>query len=204
MKAASEIYQDLTFIGTIQPTQLCTLHKPCANERRCQNSPTQPVLDFDKIAKQWRKDRKEKSTPSVDALTCKDEELYFVEIKGWKQFLRHQQLSEESIKQQAEAYDLQGKLIRSVELCEEVTGERNILTNIPSVFVLVTDIDVEKQGFESIVHNLNLLGRTTSEWETVCNFYLGERLNSIRQIRTRYVACAEFDSLFFSVPPAVL
>lgn len=196
MKTAQDIYQDLINIGLTTPTQLCSLHKPCATTRGCQTHQHYPVLDFDRLKHLWRKSKKQSNTSSVDALTHKSQELCFVEIKGWKQFLIYQKVNDASIQQQVNTYDLQGKLLDSVALCEEITGETDILKNIPSVYLLVTDINIKEQGLESITTNLNLLGSTSTNWETVCNKYLGRKLGTIKQIKTQYITCAEFDNLF--------
>lgn len=196
MKEAQDIYRDLINTGLATPTQLCSLHKPCIKTKGCKVQQNYPVLDFDGVKHLWRKQRKQAETSSVDALTYKAQELYFVEIKGWKQFLIYQQISEASIRQQVDTYDLQGKLLDSVALCEEIIGETEILKSIPSVYVLVTDISINEQGLESITANLNLLGSTSTNWETVCNRYLGKKLGTVKQIKTLYVTCAEFDKLF--------
>lgn len=196
MKTAEIIYQKLIDTGFATPSQLCSLHKPCLVIKGCQTPQYYPVLNFDQIKHCWKRQQHQPDTPSVDALTHKSGELYFVEIKGWKQFLNYQKVDNASIQKQADSYNLQGKLIESAVLCEEITGEANILTNIPSVFVLVTDINVMEQGLESIATSLNLLGSTSTQWETVCNDYLGKKLDSIKPIKTRYISCFDFDKLF--------
>lgn len=175
---------------------LCNLHKPCNPIRGCSKEQKHPVIDFDKVEVDWHKRKGVPSTSSVDALAYNSQYLYFIEIKGWKQFLLKKKLSWDKIQKQVGKYDLQGKLINSIFLCEEIVQTKKLLDHVPIVYVLVTDIDTHENGLQSLSQQLNWLAQTSSSWETVCNELLGQKLHAVENIKTKYISCKLFDALF--------
>lgn len=84
---------------------LCILHHPCSLVRNCISGGGKFVFDFDQVTKDYRQRKKMPSCASVDALTENKDTIYFVEMKGWKDFLDHTaNISEYKIQKQAAKY----------------------------------------------------------------------------------------------------
>lgn len=198
MELTSEyICRSIVEQGLSYSTTLCDLHKPCNPARGCTREQSYFVIDFDRVEENWHKRHHSPSRPSVDTLTYNNQYLYFIEIKGWKQFLLNQKkLSLDKIQKQVDRYNLQGKLLDSIFLCEEIIQNEKLLEHIPVVYVLVTDIDTHENGLQALNQQLNWLAQTSSSWETVCNELLGQKLQAVENIRTKYISCKLFDSLF--------
>lgn len=198
MKLTPEyVCRSITEQGSDYLTTLCRLHKPCNPTRGCSKEQKYLVIDFDRVEADWHKRKKVPSKPSVDALACDSQCLYFIEIKGWKQFLlKQKKLSLNKIQKQVGRYDLQGKLIDSIFLCEEIAQTKKLLDYVSVVYVLVTDIDTHEDGLQALNQQLNWLAQTSSSWETVCNELLGQKLHAVENIRTKYISCRVFDALF--------
>lgn len=84
---AKELYQKiLETYPDIGETTICSLHKPCAKSKRCDEAPLHLYIDFDRVETEF--DRGNPSRQSVDAVTSAGEKFCFIEIKGWKDFLQ--------------------------------------------------------------------------------------------------------------------
>lgn len=183
-------------------TSLCSLHRPCCVERKCLMDNKKEVFDFDRITRDYRQRKGWASCASVDAITKHGATLYLVEMKGWKEFLVHtSRISEQKIQKQADKYNLGHKLADSLSTCigllHEVDREaEETFSIVPKCYVIVTDILPQENPLVSIVGNLNLLAQTSSNWEIVCWKHLKERANLIKGMKTLFVPCRSFDSLF--------
>lgn len=181
---------------------LCTLHRPCNPKPDCSIGSSYPVFDFDLITGDYCKRKSLPSCASVDALAEKQTTIYFVEMKGWKEFLsRTSRISERKIQKQVSKYDLAHKLADSVHTCiallSEVNEEfENDFLSVPKCYVIVTDISPQQNPLGSIANNLNLLAETSSDWESVCWNRLKEKAQQVKGIKTFFVSCREFDSIF--------
>lgn len=178
---------------------LCSLHRPCSVTKKCAAGGKQPVFDFDQITKEYRQRRGLPSCASVDALTAKGESICFVEIKGWQEYLEHTpRLSENKIRKQTERYDLAYKLSCSIQtllslLCEQDETLEMRFADTPKCYIIVTDVDVRQNPLESFAGNLNLLAETASSWEHVCWKYLKEKAEQVKEMKTVFISCREFD-----------
>lgn len=176
---------------------ICDLHKPCSKHRECSIKLSNKYIDFDAVETEF--DRGRVSRPSVDAVKNAGPYFCFIEIKGWKKYLEWNTPSEKGIQEQAE-YDLKGKLETSEEICVAISGQHNIFRQIPEVFILVTDIDVNEYGIESIHSDLMALAVSSSDWEAKCNSILEQQLNKqIIKIPKYYVNCKKLDDKLSSI-----
>lgn len=181
---------------------LCSLHHPCNPNPNCNIVNSFPVFDFDQITKDYRKRKGLPSCASVDGLTESRTIIYFIEMKGWKEYLlRTPRISESKIQKQVNKYDLAHKLADSVDtcvgiLCEVDAEKEDVFLSLPKCYVIVTDISPQQNPLDSIANNLNLLAQASSDWETVCWNHLKEKAHQVKGIKTLFVSCREFDSLF--------
>ena len=129
------IFEEIATKSETPTTSICTLHNPCHPNPKCISIQQTMVLNFDRIESNWHQKKKEPNTDSVDALTYTSNKLCMVELKGWKSFLEHQNISHKEkatghekeilnkrIDKQNQKYKLQDKLLESISLCEEIIG----------------------------------------------------------------------------------
>ena len=70
-----------------------------------------------------------------------------------------------------------------------------LFSQIPEVFILVTDIDVSEQGVENFHFNMMALATTSSVWESKCNTELNSQLEQqITTIPKYYVTCRQLEN----------
>ena len=182
---------------SVSEKSVCDLHQPCSDHRGCSIKPSNKYIDFDAVEKEF--DKGHESRPSVDAVKNAGAYFCFIEIKGWKKYLEWKKPSEKGIQKQAE-YNLKGKLETSEEICVAISGQSNIFSQIPEVFILVTDIDVNEYGIESIHSDLMALAVSSSDWEAKCNSILEQQLNKqIIKIPKYYVNCKKLDDKLSSI-----
>ncbi len=182
----------LSTYPSVSEKSVCDLHQPCSDHRGCSIKPSNKYIDFDAVEKEF--DKGHESRPSVDAVKNAGAYFCFIEIKGWKKYLEWNKPSEKGIQKQAE-YNLKGKLETSEEICVAISGQSNIFSQIPEVFILVTDIDVSEQGVENFHFNMMALATTSSVWESKCNTELNSQLEQqITTIPKYYVTCRQLEN----------
>lgn len=86
------IYKQVMTKTGVTPCSLCQLHVPCQHTPSCLSLQQTPVINLDEVETQWHSAQGCASSPSSDALSYTEKVLCFVELKGWKEFLSHQQL----------------------------------------------------------------------------------------------------------------
>lgn len=192
------------------PTTICQLHKPCTKKTGCLSPQQKEVIDFDRVELVWHQATCRQTTDSVDALTYTKHCLCMVELKGWKRFLEYQEIARKNnittrdeevltkrIEKQSKKYKLQDKLLESIHICEEITGIKNLTQSLPVAYILVTDIDPNKNAVNVFAQQLNVLAHTSTDWETVCAEKMRSRFDEetklIKEIRTIFIYCREFD-----------
>ena len=98
------------------------------------------------------------------------------------------------IENQANKYDLNKKLMDSMSICREVSENADIFKDVSIAFILVTDIDVDKDGTMELYSDLMGLAETSSDWQVICNRELKDKLLSLpSDISTYYIKCQNFD-----------
>lgn len=105
----------------------------------------------------------------------------------------HLKKQKRNIEETAKEYNLSGKLKDSQTLCIDLTSDKELFANMPVVFLLVTDIDVNKEGIENFNYNLNALASTSSDIYSECITESRRTLESEIRIQHDYVYCKDFD-----------
>lgn len=178
---------------------LCDLHKPCNNAtgHRCATVLKKKVLNFDDVKTGYQRGKKSPQKASVDGFTYKDKLFCFVELKGWADFLlfhTNPRTLKTEIKEQADKYDLNKKLTDSMLICKDVAENRDLFSDIPIAFILVTDIDIDEDGTMELYSDLMSLAETSTSWEVICNRELKGKLSALPSaISTYYIKCQKFD-----------
>lgn len=176
---------------------ICHVDKSCRKHGYCASSQTHPVLDFDYIKDTYHRERHEITPVSVDAVCIgkKQEHICFVELKGWKNYIANQSKQKKTIEETADGYNLNGKLLDSQTLCRNITGDKDLFAHIPSVFILVTDIDVRKDGIASFHDMMSALAEGMgTEIYSKCASAAQQTLDSEIHIDHDYVFCENFDA----------
>ncbi len=136
-----------------------------------------------------------KKPTSVDAICVSgtDKAFYFIELKGWKKYIENYAKQKLSPRETAEGYKLSKKLSESQQLCIQLTSNTNLFDNIPIRFLLVTDIDTQTKGLESLHSMLNQLGQTSTNIYLDCWQEARSALDSEIMINRDYISCKDFD-----------
>ena len=201
IRTPAELYAKLISDFHLSEHILCDLHKPCnkSGGHRCASVLTYRMIDFDTVKTEVHKGKSGSPKSSVDGFTYKNQLYCFVELKGWVDFLKFHTdptTLEVEIREQAESYDLNKKLIESMSVCREISGNAEIFKDANIAFILVTDIDVDEDGTMEFFSDLMELAETSSDWKVVCNRELKDRLSSLpSNISTYYIKCQKFDEV---------
>lgn len=204
ISTASDIYNSLLAFSTLGETTICHLHKPCDGHPLCKTTSVTPVLDFDYIETKLATGNCSPKR-SCDGVTLNNDHsvFCFVEIKGWEKFVSYNIADAVSpsegdrtkVDEQVATYDLKGKLMQSINDCEVVTGQKDLFPRIPYAYVIVTDINSEKEAIEDFAANLSSLAETASVW-TYCDEKMKENLNEVDiAVKKVYAHCREFDAI---------
>lgn len=198
----SEIYLVIEHYSGRKPTTICRLHSACAPDKKrnfacgCEKS-TYPVIDFDKVKDQHDRYSGKAVRKSVDALAVTPSESYlcFIELKSWQMLLDNYG-TEAKVKQQAKGYEtsLPKKLTDSIEICKEITGDPESMTDCDILYALVTDISIEEDGFKTFVSDMTELMETPFNLSQLCNNLSRKIMQNIPDIQTRYWECRNFDT----------
>lgn len=198
--SAEELYRLLKKSYPDVVSTICRLHKPCSGISCIYgNTQSSEVLDFDEIERLYHTGNAS-SASSVDCVTVdKNNTIFcFVEIKGWRMFLSNpgkiQNVTEKDIAAQTARYKLKEKLDSSMRLCTEISKDSRCFENMTVVYILVTDIEVSKSPLLSLSHNLTALSLTSTRWNDICNRYMLQKMDSIKDIKKRYICCKDFDA----------
>lgn len=173
---------------------ICGVDKACRLNKRCSVVQSYPVIDFDGVKDCYC--RGYCPTPaSVDAVCVGGKRKYFcfVELKGWKSYLEHIDKQKRSVNETINKYNLSGKLFASKKLCEEITGLTDLFDNLPLVFILVTDIDINVSPMASFTNMLQSLAQTSTSKHYECVNGSKKMLKSEIKIQHDYVYCKDFD-----------
>lgn len=201
IRTPAELYAKLISDFDLPEHILCDLHKPCnkSNGHRCRSVMAYPMIDFDEVKTEYQRGKSGNPKSSVDGFTFKKQLCCFVELKGWADFLTFHTNSDTlqaEIEEQADKYDLNKKMMDSLSICREVAENADIFKDASIAFILVTDIDVDEDGTMEFYSNLMDLAETSSDWETICNRELKDKLLSLpSDISTYYVKCQKFDEV---------
>ena len=198
----SDIYLVIEDYSGRKPTTICRLHSACAPDKNrhfacgCEKS-TYPVIDFDNVKYMHDKLPGKAVRKSVDALAVTPSESYlcFIELKSWQMLLDNYG-TEAKIKHQAKGYEtsLPKKLTDNIEICKEITGDPESMTDCDILYALVTDISIEEDGFKTFVSDMTELMETSFNLSQLCNSLSREIMENIPDIQTHYWECRNFDA----------
>lgn len=174
---------------------ICCLEKSCIKSPRCTAYHTIELLDFDKIKDTICHNKRIESVASVDGILERNDTLCFVELKSWENYLKYQKpKAETDIQAQLDTYDLNSKLIESMNICVDESENPDFFKNNISAFILVTDINVEVTPMDNFRSNLIQLSQTSTKWHCACNKLSQNKLAQIKGVNTYYIYCRDFDS----------
>lgn len=195
---AEDLYTYLAEKFDLPSVILCDLHKPCNSpaKRRCGEILSHKLINFDDVKSAFQKGKPGPQKASSDGYTFQGEWFCFVEIKGWKDYLKYNPDSpSDDIISKASEYNLLKKYQDTLYVCQQITKDDNLFKDKKMAFFLVTDIETNSSGISRLAGNLNLLATKIPSKEDICNQALSNQLNSIPQnVMKLYVECCQFDS----------
>lgn len=209
-----DVYEKIkSFLPDNNKMTLCDLHHRCSDHHnRCDRIQKAFMIDFDAIMTAWCTTHHICSKSSVDGFFNTENCIWFVEIKGAKDFVDNQIKSCNSDKENLDIIDeqirkyyesLKSKYVDSLYICEQIIGGSCFLKGLKIKYILVTDIDFQSDSLLAFAHQLNYLSEFSSKnWEKVYVESLGktfqEATKSLDNVSTQYIYCAEFDSIISS------
>lgn len=193
--------------GWTRKTTICNIHDPLCS---CASKSEIAVIDFDAVKRGYEKQHKIASPASVDALRNDGKELTFIEIKGWKKFLRFtSRITEGKIDKKRSDYEYKKKLDDSLHICLQTIREQKLISEeefrrFPKRYVVVTDVQVKKEPLASLTINLQMLATSSTSWERMCwqktqadvNQIPQEDYSELNMKHPHLVSCADFDASF--------
>lgn len=174
-------------------SSICEVETTCRRRGFCEDKQENTVIDFDEVKNDFYQGTRRPS--SVDAVCVGKTGKYFcfVELKGWKNYMRFLNKQKVSVEETANGYDLSGKLEDSQRLCVALTGEDSLFAEMPVVFVLVTDVEVESDGSKLFADLMFKLADTSSDTYSKCISAAKQTLDTQVRIDHDYISCKDFD-----------
>lgn len=172
---------------------ICEVETTCRRQGFCEHRQSVQVIDFDEVKNDFYQGVR--SPASVDAVCASGSGRYFcfVELKGWKNYLRFENKQKEGIEATAASYHLDRKLEASEQLCISISSDGSLFASMSVVFVLVTDIDVAENGMEAFAGSLFALAETSSDRYLRCRTAAMQVLETEIKVEHDYVCCKDFD-----------
>jgi hypothetical protein len=127
--------------------EICRLDKTCCPEAKTK------CINFDNVKDWYVKKQKIPSLASVDALYIDDENecIYFIEMKGWQEYVKYQPHDSVSIEKQTQEYNLKTKFKDSWDILTDfhrdgvmpslTEAQKKQFITTPKRFILLTDVD---------------------------------------------------------------
>ena len=208
---AYSLYALAKSYAQLDDTIICVLHNaqphiPCVNSSIFCGHPSQTsIINFDTVKVSYcTNENIHPQLASVDALTHKNGQLLFIEIKSNKNFLKYQLKAidtqksiDEKIENQVADYQLKKKIDDSRTICEAISGDKHLFENLPSIYVLVTDTETVTNPLQLFQMNLNILAYNAIHLPRL-NKALEDNLDSLGHT-TRFVFCQDFDKFVKSL-----
>lgn len=210
----NNLYKDGHKHGFFVSSTVGQLDKSC-----CISSKTE-VIDFDKTKEYVVKVSGFVTVKSCDAIKIISslERIDFIELKGFKQFLRFNPLSgTQKAQQQIEKYDLLTKIYDSaVTIMNSIISskefqysptERIKYIDVHKYFIIVTDISPQKNPIESIAVSLDFLANYSTPIEYQIFEIFGEHIQNVRKDvfanfkDTLLIPCENLDEFYERLTP---
>lgn len=209
---AQEIYNHIKNQYSSSETTICHLHQPrphvacCLDEQfKCSNPSQIKVLNFDHITSEYCGNQGISVCSSTDAISYKNRYLIFVEIKGWRQFIKYSlsnAYNKDKIEDQESKYDLNKKIEESISTCEKIIAPDSMPVDDEIIYILVIDTSTKQHGAKwQLLQNLNLLAYDSSSiYRTIDDVTERDLQSSIkRPIRKMRVYCQNFDKTYAGI-----
>lgn len=209
---AQEIYNHIKNQYSSSETTICHLHQPrphvacCLDAQfKCSNPSQTKVLNFDQITSDYCSNQGISVCSSTDALSYKNNYLIFVEIKGWRQFIKYSlsnAYNKDKIEDQESKYDLNKKIEESISTCEKIIAPDSMPVDDEIIYILVIDTSTKQHGAKwQLLQNLNLLAYDSSSiYRTIDDVTERDLQSSIkRPIRKMRVFCQNFDKTYAGI-----
>lgn len=209
---AQEIYNYIKNNFSSAETTICYLHQPrphvacCLDAQfKCSNPSQTKVLNLDQITSEFCERLKIPTLSSTDALSFKSEKLLYIEIKGWRQFIKYSLkhiLDKDKIEKQEETYNLNKKIEDSIFVCKNIITPDNMLADDKIIYILIIDTSAKQQEAKlQLLQNLNLLAYDSSSiYRTIDDVTERDLQSSIkRPIRKMRVFCQNFDKTYAGI-----
>ena len=178
---------------------ICYAEQACLRNGFCTHSQSIRVINFDSVKDEFCKGYPEKpSSVDVICVSGTDKVFYFVELKGWKKYIENVSKQKHTPKDTVEGYKLSKKLSDSQNICKQIASNKELFSDIPIRFLLVTDIETKTHGIESFHSLLNQLGETSSNIYLECLQLARNTLDLEIGIDRDYISCQDFDEFIWS------
>lgn len=180
-------------------SSICYADQVCLRNGFCAHSQSAKVINFDSVKDDFCNGQSEKpSSVDVICVSRTDKVFYFVELKGWKKYIENVSKQKHTPKDTVEGYKLSKKLSDSLEICRQLASNKELFSDIPIRFLLVTDIETKTHGIESFHSLLNQLGETSSNICLECLRMARKTLDLEIGIDRDYISCQDFDKFIQS------
>ena len=209
---ALEIYNYIKNNYSSAETTICHLHQPrlhvacCLDEQfKCSNPSQVKVLNLDQVTSEYCKTQGIPPFSSTDALSFKNHYLLFVEIKGWRQFIKYSlnnTFDKDKIEKQEKRYDLNKKLEDSIAVCKNIIAPESMPSDDKIIYILVIDTSTKLQEAKfQLLQNLNTLAYDSSSIYRMIDDVSEKDLQSSVQhpIRKMRVFCQNFDKIYAGI-----
>ena len=209
---AEEIYNFIKSNYSSAETTMCYLHQPrphvacCLDAQfKCSTPSQTKLLNYDQITSEYCKSIGKSVCSSTDALSYKNNYLIFVEIKGWRQFVKYSlnnTYDKDKIEDQESKYDLNKKIEESISTCENIIAPNSMLSDDKIIYILIIDTSIKQQKANvQLLQNLNLLAYDSSSIYKKIDDVTGSHLQESvqRPIRKMRVFCQNFDKTYAAI-----
>lgn len=201
------LFERLRRYASLSATSICMLHNaekrvPCPKSSYfCGNESQKSVINFDAVKEAFCKNNRIGAWSSVDAVTYKDKQFIFVEIKSWQNFERYQikdsdspEEKKEKIEKKAKGFNLKKKIEQSFQICKDISHDEHLFEKIPVIYILVTDVDTVAEPMKRFRARMGVLSYK-SQNIPLYNKFSTAQLYSLG-MNVRYVFCQKFDELY--------
>lgn len=201
------LFERLRRYASLSTTSICMLHNAekrvsCPESQYfCGNESQKSVVNFDAVKEVYCKNNRIGALSSVDAVTYKDKQFIFVEIKSWQNFERYHIKDSDSpeekkkkIEEKAEGFNLKKKIEESLRICKGISHDEHLFEKIPVIYILVTDVDTVVDPMKKFRARMAVLSYKSQNIPLYNKFSIAQ-LNSLK-MNVRYVFCQKFDELY--------
>ncbi len=210
----NKLYEDGYKYNFFHSSTIAQLDKSC-----CSSSITE-VIDFDRTKEYIVKVKGLVTVKSCDAIKIipRLERIDFIELKGFKQFLRFNPPSDiRKAQQQIEKYDLLTKIYDSADTIMNLIisskefqyspTERIKYIDVHKYFIVITDISPKKNSIESIAVSLDFLANYSTPIEYQIFEMFSDNVQNIRKDvfanfkDTILIPCENLDEFYERLKP---